>query len=120
MRAIAAFFALCVTACSATDTTPDSDPRASVTAPRDVDEGRLCRAPAEEAIAEAKAYLLGLSNCEAVCTGLLTAGCWGVAAACAVLEVITIGGVTIPCSVALPVACVGATGGIAACAGLCG
>ncbi|APR84878.1 Hypothetical protein A7982_10227 [Minicystis rosea] len=114
MRAVAATLVLTIAACSAADAPVARDRLTSF------DEGRTDHAPADELIGGAKAHLLGFNTGEAACAGLVTAGCWGVAGACAVLEVITVGGVTIPCSAALPIACVGATFGMAACAGLCG
>ncbi|MFT3772248.1 MAG: hypothetical protein QM820_43150 [Minicystis sp.] len=115
MRWSVLFLLPALTACAAEMPAPEQEtdtPSAPVVL--DMPELTACVAPDKggEPIAVACEEL---SVCESACSGAVITGCAALAIACGFAEVITIGAVTIPCSVALPAACAGGTAGIFAC-----
>lgn len=72
-----------------------------------------------EPVGEAELELSGGVACRAACWTLAGAECAAVGAACSGAAVITVGGVSIPCSIAVITACAAAGGGASVCSDWC-
>jgi hypothetical protein len=110
-----ALVALALGACAAPITEPRALPEAVFAAPDDDPGDLVC----DETVAE-RAQPFDAADCFATCVGIGTMGCASALAACWLVDAITLGSITIPCSVVSVVACTGGVGVLPWCKDICG
>ncbi len=123
---LACFALVCFAACTGGFTTGDVDiggeaegigePRNVQVGPSDAEDPDKGAESTGEAASEVNA---AGAACRAACWTIAGAGCAAVGVACSGATVITVGGVSIPCTVAIVTACAAAGGGASVCSDWC-